>query len=352
MSGDTVVELEVPDNLDILSDLKFMSSQTNLLACSWDNKVLLYDCSDINNKAPINILQTEDTPLTVAFGPGNSTFIGFLDGTIRELDYENIKLHICNSLSQDQKDFSQGINNLVNVHLGTTTFAASTFKGKLEIVDTRMRSPVSSRQCEKKILKMDATKQYLAVGMSDRRVEIYDHRNWTEPYQIRESGLRYQIQDLQCFPTGEGFAISSIDGRVAIEYFDPSELSQARKYAFKCHRHLDKEAQRDLVHSVNSILFSRRYNTLFTSGSDGHVCLWNWQKRKRMRQYPRLTHSDGTTQSIVRTAIQENDSVLAIGTSDESYKSASSIEESTGGVKRGSKIYLRYLKETECLPKH
>ena len=34
----------------------------------------------------------------------------------------------------------------------------------------------------------------------------------------------------------EGYVLSSIEGRVAVEYFDPSPAVQAKKYAFKCHR--------------------------------------------------------------------------------------------------------------------
>jgi len=30
--------------------------------------------------------------------------------------------------------------------------------------------------------------------------------------------------------------MGSVEGRVAIEYFDPSAEVQANKYAFKCHR--------------------------------------------------------------------------------------------------------------------
>jgi hypothetical protein len=32
---------------------------------------------------------------------------------------------------------------------------------------------------------------------------------------------RFQTRSLRCFPDGEGFAVASIEGRVAIEYFDP-----------------------------------------------------------------------------------------------------------------------------------
>lgn len=37
----------------------------------------------------------------------------------------------------------------------------------------------------------------------------------------RESSLKYQTRCVRCFPDGQGFAVASIEGRVALEYFDP-----------------------------------------------------------------------------------------------------------------------------------
>lgn len=36
--------------------------------------------------------------------------------------------------------------------------------------------------------------------------------------------------------TPTGYTLSSIEGRVAVEYLDPSPEAQKKKYAFKCHR--------------------------------------------------------------------------------------------------------------------
>ena len=41
---------------------------------------------------------------------------------------------------------------------------------------------------------------------------------------------------LSCFPNKQGFVLSSIEGRVAVEYLDPSQDVQKKKYAFKSHR--------------------------------------------------------------------------------------------------------------------
>lgn len=50
-----------------------------------------------------------------------------------------------------------------------------------------------------------------------------------------------------------GYASSSIEGRVAVEFFDPSPEAQARKYAFKCHRKVIDGV--DTVYPVNALAF-------------------------------------------------------------------------------------------------
>ena len=50
-----------------------------------------------------------------------------------------------------------------------------------------------------------------------------------------------------------GYVLSSIEGRVAVEFFDPSPEVQKKKYAFKCHR--IKEDGTELIYPVNAISF-------------------------------------------------------------------------------------------------
>ena len=50
-----------------------------------------------------------------------------------------------------------------------------------------------------------------------------------------------------------GYVLSSIEGRVAVEYFVPSPEVQKRKYAFKCHR--IKEDGMENIYPVNAISF-------------------------------------------------------------------------------------------------
>ncbi len=65
---------------------------------------------------------------------------------------------------------------------------------------------------------------------------MWDLRNMGYVQQKRESSLKYQTRYLECFPNRQGYVLCSIEGRVAVEYLDPSPETQKKKYAFKCHR--------------------------------------------------------------------------------------------------------------------
>lgn len=59
--------------------------------------------------------------------------------------------------------------------------------------------------------------------------------------------------------------LSSIEGRVAVEYLDPSPEIQKKKYAFKCHR--IKKGGIEYIYPVNAISFHSKYNTFATGNS-------------------------------------------------------------------------------------
>lgn len=87
-------------------------------------------------------------------------------------------------------------------------------------------------------------------------------------------------------PDGQGYATASTEGRIAVEYFDPSPASQEKKYAFKCHRQTVDDVDR--VWPVNALAFHPVYNTFASAGSDGTVSIWDHKVKKRLRQYPKL----------------------------------------------------------------
>lgn len=97
--------------------------------------------------------------------------------------------------------------------------------------------------------------------------------------------MKFMTRAVACMPDDAGYATSSIEGRVAVEWFDPSPDSQARKYAFKCHR--QQQDGIDVVYPVNALAFHPVHWTFASGGGDGVVALWDGLAKRRIRQYQR-----------------------------------------------------------------
>lgn len=157
---------------------------------------------------------------------------------------------------------------------------------------------------------MDISQHTMVVAMSDRHIWLYDTRSLAEPLQRRESSLKYMTRCVRAFPTGEGYLCTSIEGRVAVDFVDPSEEAQAQKYAFKCHRTpIPEEANMERVYPVNAAAFHPTYGTFATGGADGIVNFWDRVNRKRIRQLPKY-HS-----SISSLSFNRDGQLLAIAAS-------------------------------------
>lgn len=174
-----------------------------------------------------------------------------------------------------------------------------------------------------KVFSLSISASKLVVAMSNRTLHIYELSTLgaecrktantrqskldIEPWQRRESSLRFMIRAVDCMPNDEGYASSSIEGRVAVEWFDPSNESQARKYAFKCHRQPADDV--DVVYPVNAIAFHPVYGSFATGGGDGVVAIWDAIAKRRIRVYPKLPSS------IAAMSFSSNGKILAIGVS-------------------------------------
>ena len=189
----------------------------------------------------------------------------------------------------------------------------------------------------------------LIVAMATRLFHIYDletlakecahdsnslqSRFDIEPWQKRESSLKFMTRATDCMPNDEGYASSSIEGRVAVEWFNPSEESQSRKYAFKCHRQQIEDV--DVVYPVNALAFHPIHGTFATGGGDGVVAIWDAVAKRRIRIYPRLSSS------VAAISFSSDGKYLATAVSPGFEDGRDEISEGTVG------IYIRELGETE-----
>ena len=202
--------------------------------------------------------------------------------------------------------------------------------------DARSSTCTASCPLPNKVFAMAGTDQRIVVGLAGRQVLVYDLRNLSAPEQQRESSLKYQTRALSCFPDGTGFVVGSIEGRVAVEFFDPKPEAQAQKYAFKCHRSSANGV--DTTYPVNAIAFHKQFGTFATGGCDGQIYVWDAKNKKRLcqlRKYPT---------SIAGIAFNESGTAMAVA-------SSYTFEE---GEKQGvppDQLFIRAVNEAEVKPK-
>jgi cell cycle arrest protein BUB3 len=194
----------------------------------------------------------------------------------------------------------------------------------------------------------------LVVAMASRGLHIYDLQDLSklasqsaqpspnefeiEPWQRRESSLKFMTRAVACMPNDAGYASSSIEGRVAVEWFDPSTESQARKYAFKCHRQQAPDGI-DVVYPVNALAFHPIYGTFASGGGDGVVALWDAVAKRRIRQYQRYPAS------VASVAFSTDGKLLAIAISP-------GFEDGQEDMENGIvKVFVRELGESEAKSK-
>lgn len=159
-----------------------------------------------------------------------------------------------------------------------------------------------------------------------------------QPWQQRESSLKFMTRAVACMPNDAGYASSSIEGRVAVEWFDPSPESQARKYAFKCHRQPAPEGDGiDIVYPVNALTFHPLHGTFASGGGDGVVALWDAIAKRRIRQYQKYAAS------VAALAFSSDGKYLAVGVCP-GYEDGKEDYSAEGATK----IFIRELGETEA----
>lgn len=183
------------------------------------------------------------------------TVSGGLDNTLKHYDLNTHTENILGTHSDAIKcvEYAAKVNGILTGSWDKT----------MKLWDTREKECVGTyEQSNGKVYSMSVIDDKIVVATSERKVIIWDLRNMKHYLMRRESSLKYQTRAIRIFPNKEGYVMSSIEGRVAVEYFDPDPEIQKRKFAFKCHR--VKENNIEHIHPVNAISFHNVYNTFAT----------------------------------------------------------------------------------------
>ncbi|GAB1199551.1 nuclear pore complex subunit [Aspergillus pseudonomiae] len=335
---------------DAISALKFSPdpNSTRVVVSSWDKNVYLYELRDENgNVGEGKLLQKFEhraPVLDVCFGATeDEIYTAGLDWDVRKID-------VATSTQTVLSSHEAGVRSVVYSKEHQLVISAS-WDSTLHVhrIDAPDSIP-SIIPLPSKPFSMSLTATKLVVAMASRALHIYDlkalsvltaqldgtvpNKVEVEPWQRRESSLKFMTRCVACMPDDAGYASSSIEGRVAVEWFDPSAESQARKYAFKCHRQTADDV--DVVYPVNTLAFHPVHGTFASGGGDGVVALWDGIAKRRIRQYQKYQSS------VAAVDFSGNGKYLAIAVSP-------GFEDGKDDVVEGAvKIYVRELGETEA----
>ncbi|KAI1416912.1 mitotic checkpoint protein BUB3 [Hypoxylon sp. FL1857] len=349
----TQFELAQPPN-DAISALAFApDSPSRLLVSSWDKNIYLYDTlqnSDENSHGTLLRTYEHRAPvMDVCFGKdGSEAFSAGMDWQVRRLDLETGDQ---TTLSKHEAPvrrvvYSREHSLLVSASWDSTLHVHSPTNLSL----TPLTIPLPGKPHA-----MAASPSKVIVAMTSRLVHIYDLSTLSsaltsqsgeppQPWQQRESSLKFLTRAVAAMPSDAGYATSSIEGRVAVEWFDASAESQARKYAFKCHRTPQAGADgssTDVVYPVNALAFHPVHGSTFASGGgDATVALWDAEAKRRMKVYQKFADS------VAALAFSADGRYLAVAVCP-GFETG--MEDYSGEGR--TKIFVRELGENEALPK-
>ncbi|KAF2020006.1 WD40 repeat-like protein [Aaosphaeria arxii CBS 175.79] len=324
---------------DVISAVKFApETSTRLLVSSWDNNVYLYDTHAEPGGKLLEKFEHRAPVLDVCFGRDeNEAFSCGLDWEVRRIDLSSGDQTILSTHDKPANHvlFSAAHNLLIS----------SSWDSTLHLHDLSTPGDFYTLTLPSKPFSMSISPTKLVVAMASRHVFIYEldvlakaavesPAGEVPTWQRRESSMKYMTRAVACMPNDAGYASSSIEGRVAVEWFDPSEESQARKYAFKCHR--QAQDGQDVVYPVHIVAFHPVHGTFASGGGDGIVALWDAAAKRRIRQYQRFPSS------IATAAFSDDGKYLAVGVSP-------AIEDGQDDIADGAiKVFIRELTETEA----
>jgi cell cycle arrest protein BUB3 len=323
-----------PVQIDALPDLiskVTWGPQKHLLVSSWDTKLRLYSVSHDNSRQ-VTEVSASSPILDCCWGDNGVAFTGGLAGVVEAIDLQAGELL---SIGQQHAD---AISSVV-CDAGNNLIVSGSWDKNLQFIDARggfgnkdssMMIPTAG-----KVYTMDkaTNSNYVVCGLGNRQIHIYDIRNMGQVFQRRDSSLKFMTRKVRSMPDGKGYANTSIEGRVAVEWFDPSPEVQAQKYAFKCHRAKEPDAQgRIEVHPVNGVAFHPATPAFFTGGSDGVVYCWDGKQRRRLKQYPHMP-----TSVMGLDVDSTSGDMLAIACADDSFK------ENPNGALAKSSLHVRFL---------
>ncbi|KAF8954147.1 WD40-repeat-containing domain protein [Flammula alnicola] len=292
---------------DGISSLSFSSQADYLAMGSWDNSVRIYEVGAGGRTQGKAMYHHSGPVLNVCWNKdGTKIFSGGADNAGRMFDVTTGQ-----TTQVAQHDAPIKVVGWVDAPQAGI-LATGSWDKTIKYWDLRTPNPVATVQLPERCYTFDIQYPLMIVGTAERHIQIFNLTNPNKAYKTIQSPLKGQTRVVSCFtmsPTASGFAVGSVEGRVAIQYVE--EEDRQRNYSFKCHRRDSAPNVKDqaLVYAVNDICFHPVHGTFSTCGSDGIINFWDKDARARIKTF------DSAPAPIAATAFNRNGDIFAYAVS-------------------------------------
>ncbi|KNE65246.1 hypothetical protein AMAG_10891 [Allomyces macrogynus ATCC 38327] len=270
-------DFELPGQLtDGISDLHWSPRADMLAAASWDNQVRIWDVNVQTSQAiPRTMFNLDGPALSCRWtSDGSKVVAAGADKTAKLFDLQSnqaVQVAAHDAPIRFVRWFEENNNRVL---------ITGSWDKTIKYWDLRSPTPVGTVNVGERVYAMDAYGNLLVVGTADRKIHVINLTTPGNIFKTIESPLKWQLRTVACFPSGTGFALGSIEGRVGIQYID--DKNKADNFSFKCHR---DSAQPPNVYAVNCIAVHPGYGTFATCGSDGAFHFWDKDARTRLKMF-------------------------------------------------------------------
>ncbi|KAF9346683.1 Poly(A)+ RNA export protein rae1 [Mortierella sp. NVP85] len=335
MMKSTPVDMEVQHPpTDGISEIQFSPQADFLAASSWDNNVRIYEIQP-NGSSVAKAMYSHTAPvLCCAWSKDGTKLVsGGTDKIAKVFD-------ISTGQSSQVAQHDAPIKEVRWVDGPSPILATGSWDKTIKYWDIRQPNPVATLTLPERLYTMDSVFPLLVAGTADRHIIVYHLNNPNAPFKATTSPLKWQTRTVSCFNNGSGYAIGSIEGRVAIQYVDDKDAAQ--NFSFKCHRE-GGQTPRDkaTVYSVNSIQWHPVHGTFSTAGSDGTYTFWDKDSRQKLKSFPKVGNP------ISSSCFNRNGKIFAYAVSYDWNKGHTGA----AGVQNQNKIMLHAVDDDEAKPR-